>query len=67
MKTLEESIATAMDAQDTAIVPFLPYILQDFWEIGTPAEASLLFYLEPNFMTPSNFWQNENRFSQTVS
>lgn len=39
MKTLEESIAVAMDGgQDTAIVPFLPYILQDFWEIGTPPE-----------------------------
>ena len=39
MKTLEESIAAAMDAQqDTAIIPFLPYILQDFWEIGTPTE-----------------------------
>jgi ubiquinone/menaquinone biosynthesis C-methylase UbiE len=37
MKTLEESIAAAMDAQqDTAIIPFLPYILRDFWELGTP-------------------------------
>lgn len=39
MKTLEESIAAAMDAQqDTAIIPFLPYIFQDFWELGTPPE-----------------------------
>jgi len=39
MKTLEESIAAAMDAQqDKAIIPFLPYILQDFWELGTPPE-----------------------------
>ena len=39
MKTLEESIAAAMDAQqDTAIIPFLPYIFQDFWELGTPSE-----------------------------
>jgi len=39
MKTIEESIATAMDfCQNTAIVPFLPYILQDFWELGTPTE-----------------------------
>lgn len=38
MKTLEESIATAMDSQDTAIVSHLPYILQDFWELGTPPE-----------------------------
>lgn len=31
MKTLEESVAAAMDAQqDIAIVPFLPYIFQDW-------------------------------------
>ncbi|MCL2072635.1 MAG: class I SAM-dependent methyltransferase [Marinilabiliaceae bacterium] len=42
MKTLEESIAAAMDAQqDMAIIPFLPYILQDFWELGTPSELVL--------------------------
>jgi len=39
MKTVEESIAAAMDVkQDTAIIPFLPYIFQDFWELGTPPE-----------------------------
>ena len=39
MKTLEESIAIAMDSkEDVAIVPFLPYILQDFWGLGTPPE-----------------------------
>ncbi|MCL2511687.1 MAG: class I SAM-dependent methyltransferase [Bacteroidales bacterium] len=39
MKTLEESIAAAMDAQQNmAIIPFLPYILQDFWGLGTPSE-----------------------------
>jgi len=37
MKTIEESIAAAMDVQqNTAIIPFLPYIFQDFWELGTP-------------------------------
>lgn len=36
MKTLEESVAMSMDGgEETAIVPFLPYILQDAWEIGT--------------------------------
>lgn len=39
MKTIEESIAAAIDAQqDTAIIPFLPYIFQDFWELGTSPE-----------------------------
>ncbi len=35
---LAESIARAMDGSDRRIVPFLPYILQDAWEIGTDPE-----------------------------
>ncbi len=39
MKTIEESIAAAMDAnEDVAIIPYLPYIFQDFWELGTPPD-----------------------------
>lgn len=37
-KTLEESIIASMDSSDQRIIPFLPYILQDFWEIGTDSE-----------------------------
>jgi cyclopropane fatty-acyl-phospholipid synthase-like methyltransferase len=44
MQTIEESIAAAMDwRRDTAIVPYLPYILQDFWELGTPPEIVINF------------------------
>lgn len=39
MKTVEETIAQAMDCTEPAIVPFLPYILQDFSEIGSSAHA----------------------------
>lgn len=35
---LADSIARAMDGADSRIVPFLPYILQDFWELGTDPE-----------------------------
>lgn len=39
MKTIEESLATSMDKnQNVAIVPFLPNIFQDFWEMGTSSE-----------------------------
>lgn len=38
MKTLEESVMAAMDGSDQALLPYLPYILQDFWEIGTDPE-----------------------------
>ena len=37
MKSLEESITTAMESRDIELFPFFPYILQDFWELGTPA------------------------------
>jgi len=54
MNTLEESIALAMDAkQDTAIIPFLPYILQDFWELGTPPEIVINIVLR-NFKNHSH-------------
>lgn len=35
MKTVEESVITAMDGTTTELLQFLPYILQDFWEIGS--------------------------------
>jgi len=34
-KTVEESVMTAMECGDVALVKHLPYILQDWWEIGT--------------------------------
>jgi len=34
-KTLEESIGTAMELPDITLIQYLPYILQDYWEIGT--------------------------------
>jgi cyclopropane fatty-acyl-phospholipid synthase-like methyltransferase len=37
-KTTEESIAVAMELPDIALLKYLPYILQDFWEIGTPSK-----------------------------
>lgn len=54
MKTIEESIAAAMDGQqDTAIVPFLPYIFQDWWELGTPSET-VLKIIQNHYKTYSN-------------
>ncbi len=37
-KSVEESIITALDGEDVKIIKYLPYILQDFWDIGTPPE-----------------------------
>jgi len=39
MKTIEESVVTAMDGSDKDLFPFLPYILQDLWEIGADPNA----------------------------
>ena len=41
MKSLEESVVLAMDGNDKAIFPYLPYILQDFWEIGSSAAVMI--------------------------
>lgn len=37
--SLAESVIRAMDGTDPDLVPYLPYILQDAWEIGTDAET----------------------------
>jgi hypothetical protein len=34
---VEESISFAMECDGVDLVQYLPYILQDFWELGTPA------------------------------
>ena len=39
MKSIEESVVIAMDGSDKALYPFLPYILQDIWEIGADPDA----------------------------
>ena len=36
--SLEECVVTAMDGTDKELFPFLPYILQDTWEIGADPE-----------------------------
>jgi len=39
MKTIEESVVTAMDGSDKELFPYLPYILQDLWEIGADPDT----------------------------
>lgn len=39
MKTLEESVMATLDVADKELYPFLPYILQDIWEMGTLPEV----------------------------
>ena len=40
-KTIEESIASAMEDENINLNKFYPYILQDFWEIGTSSDEVL--------------------------
>ncbi len=35
MKSLEECVVLSVDGSDKGLYPFLPYILQDVWEIGS--------------------------------
>lgn len=39
MKSLEKSVVTAMDGSDSELFPYLPYILQDTWEIGASPDV----------------------------
>lgn len=39
--SIEESIVMAMDGDEVEILPYLPYILQDFWEIGSSPSAMI--------------------------
>jgi cyclopropane fatty-acyl-phospholipid synthase-like methyltransferase len=43
MKTIEESVSAAMDVREVELLPFLPYILQDFWEIGSEPDTIIAF------------------------
>jgi len=37
--SLEESGVASLDGEDAEIFPYLPYILQDIWEIGSDFEV----------------------------
>jgi len=39
MKSVEESVVTALDGNSIELFPFLPYILQDLWEIGSSPDT----------------------------
>ena len=38
---VENSVVVALDGTDSKLFPYLPYILQDLWELGTPPEVVL--------------------------
>lgn len=48
-KTVEESVVMTMDGSDKEIFPFLPYILQDLWEIGSDPEAIIKLIKKHSF------------------
>ncbi|MCB1309290.1 MAG: class I SAM-dependent methyltransferase [Leptospiraceae bacterium] len=39
MKSVELSVVTAMDGVDQELFPYLPFIFQDVWEIGSDSET----------------------------
>lgn len=41
MQSLDECVVQAMDGDQKALFPFLPYIVQDLWEFGTNADHVL--------------------------
>lgn len=42
-KSLQESVAIAMDCDELSILPYLPYLLQDFYELGSsPPDIAMI-------------------------
>ena len=41
VSSVEECVVQSMDGKCSDLFPYLPYILQDIWEIGTPPDAVL--------------------------
>lgn len=39
MKSLKDSILESMDCEDRALLPYLPYIVQDIWTLGTDPQT----------------------------
>ncbi len=39
MDEITKSVVDSLDGQDEALLPYLPYLLQDLWEIGASPEA----------------------------
>ena len=39
IKEIEEKLACSLSAETTELLPFLPYLLQDFWELGSDPEV----------------------------
>ncbi|MEE4198775.1 MAG: class I SAM-dependent methyltransferase [Bacteroidales bacterium] len=48
MRSIEESVVIAMDGSDKELFPFLPYILQDLWEIGADPDI-IIKLIRKNF------------------
>jgi len=53
MKTIEESVVIAMDGSDIELFPYLPYILQDIWELGSYPEV-IIKLIEKHFKNYNN-------------
>ncbi len=53
MKPIEECVVMAMDGSDKALFPYLPYILQDIWEIGTDP-ATVIAIIRAHFTDYTN-------------
>ena len=41
-KETEEKLARSLTAETTELLPFLPYLLQDFWELGSSSEDMVM-------------------------
>ena len=45
-KETEEKLARSLTAETTELIPFLPYLLQDFWELGSDPDVIVKLILK---------------------
>jgi hypothetical protein len=42
MSNVEEKLARSLTGESTAIIPYLPYLFQDLWELGAMQTRSMI-------------------------
>ncbi|MCP4152301.1 MAG: class I SAM-dependent methyltransferase [bacterium] len=52
MNDLNKSIVSSLDGRDMGLMPYLPYLLQDLWEIGTFPEEIIGLLEKHNITAP---------------
>lgn len=53
-KSVENNLVNSLTAENSGLTPFIPYLLQDLWELG-PSSNEVIFLLDKNISNFKNF------------